>query len=100
MGRTPDYNKGNGKDHWSIGSIMFLGPGIKGNRVIGATDEKQFGVPVTPDTLALDKARGVKVRPEHIHESLRQFADIADHAHSKSFPLGVPEKEKLQSLWG
>ena len=30
MGRTPTYNKGDGKDHWSIGSIMFLGPGIKG----------------------------------------------------------------------
>jgi len=33
MGRTPNYNKGDGKDHWSIGSIMFLGPGIRGNRV-------------------------------------------------------------------
>ncbi len=52
MGRTPTYNKGNGKDHWSIGSIMFLGPGIQGNRVIGATDEKQFAVPLDPKTLA------------------------------------------------
>ena len=26
MGRTPHYNKGNGKDHWSVGSIMFMGP--------------------------------------------------------------------------
>src|SRR5262249_47024935 len=41
MGRTPNYNSGNGKDHWSIGSILFLGRGIKGNRVIGATDAKQ-----------------------------------------------------------
>ncbi|HXX95026.1 MAG TPA: DUF1501 domain-containing protein, partial [Planctomycetota bacterium] len=24
MGRTPNYNQGNGKDHWSVGSIMFL----------------------------------------------------------------------------
>ena len=40
MGRTPNYNKGNGKDHWSIGSIMFMGPGIRGNRVIGATDDE------------------------------------------------------------
>ena len=40
MGRTPDYNKGNGKNHWSIGSIMFLGPGIEGNRVVGKTNEK------------------------------------------------------------
>src|SRR5205807_3107073 len=22
MGRTPNYNNGNGKDHWSIGSMM------------------------------------------------------------------------------
>src|SRR5277367_6120426 len=32
MGRTPSYNNGNGKDHWSIGSMMVLGPGIRGNR--------------------------------------------------------------------
>ncbi len=100
MGRTPTYNKGNGKDHWSIGSIMFLGPGIKGNRVIGATDEKQFHVPLNPETLVTDKAKGIRVRPEHIHEALRQFAGIADHSHSKKFPLGVPDKEKLQPLWG
>ena len=42
MGRTPTYNSGNGKDHWSIGSIMFLGRGIRGNRVLGATDERQM----------------------------------------------------------
>ena len=83
-----------------IGSIMFLGPGIKGDRIIGATDEKQFGIPITPDTLACDKANGIKVRPEHIHEALREFANIGEHAHSKKFPLGVPDKEKLRTLWG
>src|SRR3954470_7669338 len=50
MGRTPTYNNGNGKDHWSIGSALFLGKGIKGDRVIGATDEKQFAVPLGPRT--------------------------------------------------
>ena len=100
MGRTPTYNKGNGKDHWSIGSIMFLGPGIKGNRVIGATDEKQFHVPLNPQTLACDKDKGIRVRPEHIHEALRQFASIENHALSKKFPLGLTDKDKLQGLWG
>lgn len=100
MGRTPTYNKKNGKDHWSIGSIMFLGPRIKGNRVIGATDEKQFHVPLNPQTLAIDKAKGIRVRPEHIHEALRQYAGIANHGFSKKFPLGLTEKEKLQGLWG
>src|SRR5882757_1928322 len=72
MGRTPTYNTGNGKDHWSIGSIMFLGRGIKGNRVIGATDEKQFHVPLDPQTLACDPHQGIRVRPEHIHAALRE----------------------------
>jgi uncharacterized protein (DUF1501 family) len=100
MGRTPNYNGGNGKDHWSIGSILFLGKGIKGNRVIGATDEKQFHVPINPQTLACDPKGGVRVRPEHIHTALREMAGIADHAFSKRFPLGVADKERLRGLWG
>ncbi len=100
MGRTPTYNNGNGKDHWSIGSIMFLGRGITGNRVLGATDEKQFQIAVDPKTLMCDKEKGVRVRPEHIHTALREFAGIADHPYSKKFPLGVTETEKLQALWG
>jgi hypothetical protein len=100
MGRTPNYNAGNGKDHWSIGSAMFLGAGIRGNRVIGATDEKQFGVGLEPKTLACDKARGIRLRPEHIHQALRELAGIAEHPASKKFPLGVSEKESLQRLWG
>jgi hypothetical protein len=100
MGRTPNYNTGNGKDHWSIGSAMFLGRGIKGNRLIGATDEKQFAVPLDPKALKLDKEKGIRVRPEHIHESLRELAGIAEHPLSKKFPLGLTEKDKLQKLWG
>ncbi|HEV3385204.1 MAG TPA: DUF1501 domain-containing protein [Gemmata sp.] len=100
MGRTPNYNAGNGKDHWSIGSAMFLGRGIKGNRAIGATDEKQFTVPINPKTQQLDKEKGIRIRPEHIHESLRELAGIADHPLSKKFPLGVTEKEKLMGFWG
>lgn len=100
MGRTPTYNKGNGKDHWSIGSIMFLGRGIHGNRVLGATDEKQFHVPLNPQRLICDRDQGIRVRPEHIHTALREFAGIADHPLSKRFPLAVPEKEKLQGFFG
>ena len=100
MGRTPTYNKGNGKDHWSIGSIMFLGPGIQGNRVIGATDEKQFAVPLDPKTLATAPESGIRVRPEHVHEALRQFAGISDHEFCTQFPLKVPATESLRNLWG
>jgi hypothetical protein len=100
MGRTPNYNAGNRKDHWSIVSALFLGRGIKGDRVIGATDDKQFTVPLDPQTLKPAKDKGIRVRPEHIHESLRQLAGIADHPLSKKFPLGVADKEKLRGFWG
>jgi hypothetical protein len=100
MGRTPTYNKGEGKDHWSIGSAFFLGPGIRGNRVVGATDEKQMSVSVDPSTLAIDREHGQRIRPEHLHIALRQYAGISEHAMSKQFPLVVPEKEQLGKLWG
>lgn len=102
MSRTPNYNKGNGKDHWSIGSAMFMGPGIQGNRVIGATDDGQFLIPIDPKTLALepDATKGLRVRPEHIHLALRELAGIARHAFSEKYPLVIPERERLQGLWG
>jgi hypothetical protein len=100
MGRTPTYNKGNGKDHWSIGSIMFLGAGIAGNRVVGATDEKQFLVPIDPAKLSLDAEQGIRVRPEHIHLALRQLAGIEDYAICERFKLDVPDEERLVGLWG
>ncbi|MEM7013746.1 MAG: DUF1501 domain-containing protein [Verrucomicrobiota bacterium] len=100
MGRTPNYNKGNGKDHWSIGSIMFMGHNIKGNRIIGETDDGQFLTPIDPETLALDAENGVRVRPEHIHQALREHAGIADHEFAKQFPLAVDRDQQLQGLFG
>ena len=100
MGRTPDYNSGNGKDHWSIGSIMFLGPGIVGNRVIGKTDERQFAVPFSPTSLTTSAPTGIRVRPEHMHVALRQLAGIAEHPHSMKFPLGVQTAEQFVGFWG
>lgn len=100
MGRTPTYNNGNGKDHWSIGSIMFLGPGIRGNRVIGATDEGQFVIPINAHTLQLDRDNGIRVRPEHIHLALHELAGISDHPFTRQFPFKVKDEEKLNGLWG
>jgi hypothetical protein len=88
MGRTPNYNAGNSKDHWSIGSAMFLGRGIKRNRVIGATDDKQFAVPLDPQILKPAKENGIRVRPEHLHEALRELAGIWDYPLSKSSRAG------------
>jgi hypothetical protein len=100
MGRTPNYNQGNGKDHWSIGSIMFMGAGIAGNRVVGATDQQQFLVPLDVKTLSLAPEQGVRVRPEHIHQSLRELAGIDSHEFCKQFPLSVKDDQRIANLWG
>jgi len=100
MGRTPHYNKGDGKDHWSIGSIMFMGKGIKGNRVVGATNEKQFLTPINPKSLAIDEKNGIRTRPEHIHQALRELAGIENHPFSKRFPLKTTGGEGLRGLFG
>jgi hypothetical protein len=40
------------------------------------------------------------VRPEHVHQALREYAGVAGHPLAKKFPLGVPDKERLRGLWG
>jgi uncharacterized protein (DUF1501 family) len=100
MARTPRYNEGAGKNHWSMGSIMFIGPGIAGNRVIGATDDGQVLKTIDPKTLAVDEKNGIRVRPEHLHVALRQHAGIADHEFANLFPLDIRQEEQLGGLWG
>lgn len=97
-GRTPMYNNGNGKDHWSIGSIRFLGPGIAGHRVIGATDEKQRLVPIHLKMLAIDKEQGIRVRLEHLHVALREYAGIHGHVFGEQIPLEVAASEQLRDF--
>ena len=70
FGRTPRYNEGMGKDHWPITSLFFMGAGIRGNRVIGASDDGVRALSVNTDTLALDP-NGINIQPSHIHASLR-----------------------------
>lgn len=43
MGRTPQLNSGDGKDHWPYTSAMVVGPGLRGGRVIGANDAYYYG---------------------------------------------------------
>ena len=76
--RTPYYNDGNGKDHWSIGSMMFMGADIAGGRVIGATDGNQLPLAINPTSFELD-GDGIVLTPGHIHAALRRIANIEEH---------------------
>ncbi len=80
--RTPKYNNAQGKDHWSVGSMLIMGPGLEGNRVIGATNEGQFSMGLDPSTLQASEAPdAVVLRPEHIHMCLRRYAGIHEHPY-------------------
>jgi hypothetical protein len=86
FGRTPRYNEGNGKDHWSITSLFFMGAGVRGNRVIGATDEGVHALPVNLETLELD-TNGVNITPAHIHAALRQHFGVHENEISAHYPI-------------
>jgi hypothetical protein len=48
MGRTPKLNVFSGKDHWPYTSVMIVGDGVVGDRVVGALDESYYGRNVDP----------------------------------------------------
>ena len=79
FGRTPGYNGTNGKDHWTTTSMMMMGAGITGNRVIGETTERHKYKKLNPNTLAVDEDNGIAMTYAHVHKSLREFMGISNH---------------------
>jgi hypothetical protein len=67
----------------AVTSMMLLGAGVAGNRVIGATDEGQSALKVNPTTLAVSDS-GVTLTPGHVHAALRELAGLREH------PLSAP----------
>ena len=92
LGRTPDYNPGEGKDHWSVTSAMLMGAGISGNRVIGASTHDQLPRLIDPQTLEVtdDPAVGVRLTPKHIHAELRHLLEIEESPLSQQYALDTP----------
>jgi uncharacterized protein DUF1501 len=92
FGRTPVYNQQNGKDHWSATSMMVLGKGVRGDRVIGATDERQLSVGVDPSSLAPTNERNApKITPGVVHRALRQLAGVDQDEKARYYPVSGDE---------
>lgn len=91
FGRTPFYNAGMGKDHWSISSMMFMGPGIPGNTVIGSTDEQHNAHGVNPSSLAPDTSEGARrIHPQDVHHAMRRVLGLENSELAAMFPLDLP----------
>lgn len=91
FGRTPRYNTGNGKDHWNVTSAMLVGPGIRGGRAIGGTDEAQKALRVARSdvgrTVGATDDAGVRLMPAHIHAELRRVLGVNEASFIERFPL-------------
>lgn len=87
FGRTPFYNNGMGKDHWSITSMMFMGAGIPGNRVVGATDPQHGAYGLTAGG-TVDTSPGARhIHPGDIHHALRKVLGLEQSDLAAMFPL-------------
>lgn len=89
FGRTPGYNDGNGKDHWSVTSMMLMGQGIAPG-VVGATTPEHRAIGVT-SSLELDPSEGsLKIQPGHVHRALRDLYAHGDgNELAAFFPINL-----------
>ena len=75
MGRTPQLNAFNGKDHWPYTSAMVVGPNLLGDRVIGGFDTNFYGENVDPSTGDV-YAEGPVLSAESLGATLLAMADV------------------------
>jgi uncharacterized protein (DUF1501 family) len=85
--RTPYYNAGNGKDHWNITSMLFSGPNIPGDKVLGGTDGTFTSIPVDPMSLKQAPMSGERITTTHVHHALRTLAGLTGGELDTQFPL-------------
>ncbi|MGJ8678972.1 DUF1501 domain-containing protein [Paraglaciecola sp.] len=92
--RTPYYNSGNGKDHWPIGSAIFMKKNAPwGNRVVGATDATQNVIKINPATLQEDSSdSGIIIYPKDIIAASRQLFSVDPN---DTIPFGLKENTIL-----
>lgn len=93
FGRKPYYNSGGGKDHWPIGSAVFIQQGAAwSNRVVGATDEVHNALKINPTTLQVDSSStGVTLEPKHLQQAIRELAGVDQSAAALQFPLNAED---------
>jgi len=93
FGRTPYYNANEGKDHWSVTSMLLMGKGIPAGKVVGGSTDRHSLKTVNPETLAVldNPDEGIRITPAHIHNELRKLSGIADVEHVQRFPLRVED---------
>ncbi len=89
FGRTPYYNGNNGKDHWSTGSMLFMGPDFTGNRMIQGSDALVRSQKLNMQTFLPDD-KGQVITAEMINRTLRTLTVGIDSSLDQRFVISAP----------
>lgn len=91
FGRTPQYNGNRGKDHWPVTSMVAMGAGINGNRMVGATSSGHDALMIDPATGAQASSGGIKITPAHVHRGMRRVLGLSGTVVDESFPIALDD---------
>ena len=80
MGRTPKLNAGGGKDHWPVTSALVFGAGVRGDRVIGGTDEQLGALSVNLQSGAVESA-GKQLQTGNLAAGVLRLVGIDPSTH-------------------
>lgn len=75
MGRTPQLNGFNGKDHWPFSSTLIVGPNVTGSRVVGDFDRSWYGRNVDPASAEVSDG-GQVLSYEAVGATILAMADV------------------------
>lgn len=80
MGRTPKLNAGGGKDHWPVTSALVFGAGVRGDRVIGGTDDQLGARSVNLQSGVVDNA-GKQLQTGNLAAGVLELVGVDSSAH-------------------
>lgn len=75
LGRTPRFNGAMGRDHWPYTSMLLAGSGIRGNTVVGATDNGFISEPIDFTTGQVSSGGDI-MGTEHVGVTLLKHARV------------------------
>lgn len=91
FGRTPQYNGNNGKDHWSITSMIAMGAGLPGNRMVGVTNSGHDAMAIDPAT-GMPADGGIRITPAHVHRGMRRVLGLEGTDVDAMFPIALDDE--------
>jgi hypothetical protein len=89
--RTPGLNPRGGRDHHLSSACLVAGNGIKGNQVIGSTNDLNYGArPTDLTTGASDDEMGTVLRPPDVHRTILNAVGMPYEHISNQDPVLIP----------